>query len=238
MHPSFREGAREGLKVIVPVAVALVPWAIVTGMALKSAGFSHLEAMGMNFIVFAGTAQLGTLPLIVANAPVWIIVVTALVLNLRFLVFSAAIAKGFRNMGAATRWLAGYLLTDGAFIVTLDKMLSTEDRQWRLGHYMAPSALCWLIWQVFGAIGVFAAASIPKNWSLDFMATIALLVLLVPMARSRPMLVAAAAGGLMAVVLRDLPLRLGVIVAIVIGIMAGFAAEKWGKRNNAKGHTA
>ncbi|MGI4936861.1 MAG: AzlC family ABC transporter permease, partial [Janthinobacterium lividum] len=166
--------------------------------------------------------------LIVAGAPVWVIVATALILNLRFVVFSAAMAKGFRNVGTGLRWLCGYLLTDGGFIVTLDKMLSVEDRQWRLGYYLAPSILSWLIWQVFGAIGVFAAASIPKNWSLDFMATIALLVLLVPMARSRPMLVAAATGGVMAVLLRGLPLRLGVIVAIVIGIVAGFLAEAWG----------
>jgi predicted branched-subunit amino acid permease len=59
------------------------------------------------------------------------------------------------------------------------------------------------------------------------MATIALIVLLVPMARVRPMLVAALVGGGLAVALRGMPLRLGVIVAIVGGIAAGFAAESW-----------
>jgi predicted branched-subunit amino acid permease len=100
----------------------------------------------------------------------------------------------------------------------VEKMLAVDDRKWRLGYYFAPSALCWIIWQVFGAVGVFAAASIPKNWSLEFMATIALLVLLVPMAKSRPMLVAAFTGGAMAILLRGLPLRLGMIVAIFAGI--------------------
>jgi len=47
------------------------------------------------------------------------------------------------------------------------------------------------------------------------------------MAGVRPMLVAALAGGGLAVALRGMPLRLGVIVAIVGGIAAGFAAERW-----------
>ena len=57
------------------------------------------------------------------------------------------------------------------------------------------------------------------------MATIALIVLLVPMARIRPMLIAALVGGASATLLRNMPLRLGVVVAIVLGIAAGFAAE-------------
>jgi predicted branched-subunit amino acid permease len=44
-----------------PLSVGLVPWAIVTGIAMRSIGLSPAEAMGMNLLVYAGTAQLGTL---------------------------------------------------------------------------------------------------------------------------------------------------------------------------------
>ena len=88
----FRAGAREGFVTFLPLSVGLVPWALVMGMAMASTGFTPLQAMGMNIIVFAGTAQLGTLPLIAAEAPLWLIVVTALALNLRFVIFSAALA--------------------------------------------------------------------------------------------------------------------------------------------------
>ena len=62
------------------------------------------------------------------------------------------------------------------------------------------------------------------------MATIALMVMLIPMTATRPMLLAAIAGGLGAVLLRGMPLKLGVIAGIVIGILAGFAAEHWSSR--------
>ena len=70
------------------------------------------------------------------------------------------------------------------------------------------------------------SARMPQDWSLEFMATIALMVILVPLSRNRPMLVAALVGGLASVLLRGMPLKLGVIVAIVIGIVAGFAASQ------------
>lgn len=230
MQAVFREGAREGFRVAFPQSIGLIPWALVTGVAMVSAGFTPVQAMGMNVLVYAGVAQLGTLPLIVAGAPLWLIVVTALVLNLRFLIFSAAIAQGFRGMGPGKRLLCGYLLIDGIFAACLEKMLTQDDRQWRLGYYLVPSAWSWLLWQIFALIGVLAAGSIPKNWSLEFMATIALMVIMVPMAKMRPMLVAAAVGGGLAVVLRGMPLRLGVIVAILGGIGAGILAEQWQSR--------
>lgn len=227
MQSVFREGAREGFRVAFPQSIGLVPWALVTGVAMVSAGFTPLQAMGMNVLVYAGVAQLGTLPLIVAGAPLWLIVVTALVLNLRFLIFSAAIAQGFRGIGAGIRLLCSYLLIDGIFAACLEKMLLQEDRQWRLGYYLAPAAWSWLLWQVFALVGVLAGGSIPKNWSLEFMATIALMVIMVPMAKMRPMLVAAAVGGGLALLLRGMPLRLGIIVAILGGILAGILAEQW-----------
>ncbi|WP_347250511.1 AzlC family ABC transporter permease [Zoogloea sp.] len=227
MSPRFRDGMQEGFHSFLPLSVGLIPWALVTGLTMAGVGFTPLQAMGMNVIVFAGTAQLGTLPLIAAGTPVWLIVITAFVLNLRFIIFSAAIARGFRGVPLGARWLSGHLLTDGAFAACLEKMLSHPDPHWRLGYYLGPSLWSWLLWQVFAFCGVMAASSIPRGWSLEFMATIALIVLLVPMARVRPMLVAALAGGGLAVALRGMPLRLGVIVAIVGGIAAGFAAERW-----------
>lgn len=226
MHPRFLAGARQGFHDAFAPSIGLIPWALVTGVAMISAGFTPLQAMGMNMLVYAGVAQLGTLPLIVAGAPLWLIVTTALVLNLRFLIFSAAIARGFRDIGAGTRLLSGYLLIDGVFASCLEKLLAQEDRRWRLGYYLGPSLWAWLLWQVFALAGVLAAGHIPSSWSLEFMATIALLVILVPMAKMRPMLVAAAVAGTAAVLLRNMPLRLGVIVAIIAGIGAGFLAER------------
>jgi predicted branched-subunit amino acid permease len=233
MNESFRQGAREGLRLFFPLSIGLIPWALVTGVAMRSSGLSVLEALGMNVIVFAGTAQLGALPLLMVGAPLWLIAVTAMALNLRFMIFSATISPAFRTWPLRRRVLSGYLLVDGVFAVCADRMLKSDDAQWRWGCYLAPSLWCWALWQVFGGIGIVGAGSVPSGWSLEFMATIALLVMLVPMVAPRPMLVAALVGGGGAVLLRGLPLKLGLIVAIVAGIAAGVAAERWAGKEGA-----
>ncbi|ANQ83746.1 AzlC family ABC transporter permease [Azoarcus olearius] len=225
MNPAFRDGAREGIRDFMPMSVGLLPWAVVTGIAMVSAGLSPLQAAGMNLIVYAGTAQLGTLPLLASGAPLWLIVLTALALNLRFVIFSAALAPAFHDYGLARRLASSYLLVDGVFAMCTERLLKADDPHWRWGYYLGPSLWVWTLWQLFTLAGVLGAGIVPQGWSLEFMATIALLVMMLPMSRTRPMLVAALAGGIATVLLRGLPLRLGLIAGIAVGILAGFAAE-------------
>lgn len=227
MESSFRLGAREGLRDFLPISVGLLPWAMVTGIAMRSIGLTELEALAMNLLVYAGTAQLGALPLIAVGAPLWLIGLTALALNLRFVIFSAAIAPVFHDSSFARRLASSYLLVDGVFAVGADKLLGADDPRWRWGYFIAPSMFNWCVWQASTALGIFGAEFVPRDWSLEFMVTIALMVMVLPMVRTRPMLVAALAGGLGAVLLRELPLRLGVVAGIALGIAAGFVAERW-----------
>jgi predicted branched-subunit amino acid permease len=235
MRTTFWDGAKEGFKLFFPLSMGLIPWALVTGMTMSNTGFTVLQAIGMNAIVYAGTAQLATLPMMAVGAPVWLMVVTALVLNLRFVIFSAAIAQGFRQVPFLLRCLSGYLLVDGVFACSLEKMLSHEDKDWRLGYYLAPSFWAWFLWQAFGFVGVVARKSIPSGWSLEFMATIALILLLIPMTRFRPMLMAAMVGSMASVSLRALPLKLGVFAAIFLGVLAGFITEYFQEKSKARG---
>lgn len=227
MNDSFKRGATEGFRLMLPMSIGLIPWAIVTGVAMRSIGLSPLESMGMNLLVYAGTAQLGTLPLIAVGAPLWLIGLTALVLNLRFVIFSAALAPAFHGKPWSRRVLSSYLLVDGVFVLCSERLMRTDDEHWRWGFFFVPAAWCWCVWQVGALAGVLGAGVIPKDWSLEFMTTIALMVMLVPMVKQRAMLVAALAGGLGAVLMRGLPLRLGLIAGIALGIAAGFAAEHW-----------
>ncbi len=227
LNPAFRDGAQAGLRAFMPISVGVIPWAIVTGIAMRSIGMDEFESMGMSLLVYAATAQLGTLPLIASGAPLWLIFVTGMVLNLRFVIFSAAVAPALHTQSLTRRIVGGFLLTDTAFAVLGEKLATAHDPVWRWGYYIVPSIYGWVLWQSGVLIGVFGAGFIPRDWSLEFMGTIALMIMVVPMVRSRPMLVAALVGGLGAVLLRGLPLRLGLFAAILLGIAAGFAAEHW-----------
>jgi predicted branched-subunit amino acid permease len=52
-----------GVRDMVPAMVAMVAWGIVTGVAMVQSGLSTGQALGMTLMVYAGSAQLTSLPL-------------------------------------------------------------------------------------------------------------------------------------------------------------------------------
>lgn len=214
-----------------PPAIGLLPWATATGMAMHGAGLSFAESMGMSIIVYGATAQLGTLPLLVSGASYWLIFCTALILNLRFLIFSATLSPVFSGTRRRVRWLAGYLMSDGVMAAFSARLLAEPDREKRLGLYFGPSLLNWVIWQFFTMIGILAGAALPGHWPIGFLATISLLTLATPMVHTMPMAAAAAVTAAVLIVLHTLPFRLGFLLAIIAGMLAGYVVEQYTRKD-------
>ena len=66
----FLAGARAGLTAFMPASVGLIPWALVVGMAMISAGFTPLEAMGRGAPVVS--ARNSSLPEVLGDAAEWV----------------------------------------------------------------------------------------------------------------------------------------------------------------------
>jgi len=221
---------REALRLMMPLSLGLIPWSIATGLTMRAYGLSEGEAAAMNLFVYAATAQLGTLPLIVAGAPIAIVWLTAAVLNLRFVIYSAAISPAFHHQSWARRALGSYWLVDALFIVLGPRLTAEPDpeRRWRM--FFAAGLWCWWLWQLFGLVGIFGAEWLPRDWPLTFMGTIALLVLLVPLVKEAAMRVTALTSATVAILAYDLPLKSGVVVAVLAGLAAGGAWTWWHAR--------
>lgn len=213
-----------------PPAIGLLPWATATGMAMHGAGLSFAESMGMSIIVYGATAQLGTLPLLVSGASYWLIFCTALILNLRFLIFSATLSPVFSGTRRRVRWLAGYLMSDGVMAAFSGRLLAEPDKDKRLGLYFGPSLMNWVIWQFFTMIGILAGAALPGHWPIGFLATISLLTLATPMVHTMPMAAAAIVTAAVLIVLHTLPFRLGFLLAIIAGMLAGYVVEQYTRK--------
>ena len=78
-----------------PAGIAIAAWGLVTGVAMVKGGLSVTMALVMTVVVFAGSAQLAVLPLLVSGAPLPIVWATALLVNLRFVIFAAAMRGYF-----------------------------------------------------------------------------------------------------------------------------------------------
>ena len=88
-------------------ATAIGAWSLVTNIALIGAGLNAFETFSFNVLVYAGSAQLAVMPLINGDYPYWTIWLTALIVNSRFLIFSAAIQPHFKHCSFLERAVIG-----------------------------------------------------------------------------------------------------------------------------------
>ncbi len=226
MNP--RESFWAGAKEITPILMGIIPFGMISGITAVNVGIDRGTAMLMSVFVFAGASQLAAYQLIASGAVSFVIVYTALVVNLRFVVYSASIAPYFKPLSTPWKWIYAYLLTDQGYAISLIRFREDEDVD-PLWYYLGASVLLWITWQIFSALGIFLGSAVPEHWGLDFAIPLTFMAVLVKSLDSRPSIIAALVGGLLATAAYNLPLNLGLIIGVLSGIMAGYWAEAAGR---------
>ncbi len=231
-QPAFREALKTGA----PTMPGIFAWGMVTAMAMVNGGLTIGQTLAMTFIVFAGSAQLAALPLIMANASVWIVFATALVVNLRFVIFAAAIGPHVSHLPWYKRLWYGYLnadLTMALFSVrfpphTLPRPLGKE------GYIAGIDYLNWTAWQSGSVAGIVLGSQIPSSWGIAFAGTLALLAVMIPLIINSAALTGVIVAGGLAVATAQLPYRLGLLIAVIAGMVAAMTVDTIIERRKAR----
>lgn len=235
LHQVRRAALLDGVRAVATGFVAFTVWGVVTGVAMVKSGLTDGAALLMSPIVYAGSAQLTSLPLIAAGAPLWLIFTAGIIVNLRFVIFGAALHPYFRNIHWPKRLLLGYLSVDTSFVAFMpryqdDPEKGTVEQHW---FYVGAVGSTWIVWQITSLIGIALASFVPTTWSLDFAAILALLAIVMPLVNNRPVYVSMLVTAVVAWMTQPLPLRLGLLIAVVAGILGGMWAESRLRRERA-----
>jgi predicted branched-subunit amino acid permease len=225
-EPTFREGARN----MAPVALGIGAWGLMTGVAMVKSGMSVLEAVAMTLLVYAGSSQLASIPLLVAGAPFWVVLATGFCVNLRFVVFSLHLRPYLMHLPRWRRMTHGYLTADMSYAMftsqypeppTTDAQRRSQEAYLTGGYFIT-----WVSWMGMSLVGVALGNLIPQSWGLGFAGVLSLVGILCSMATSRLRVLAALIAGATAVAAYALPLKLNIVVAIGVAVMLCFWIEK------------
>ena len=228
--PEFTSGRAAwiaGATGVAPFLIGTIPFGLITGIATKAAGLSAEAAAAMTVIVFAGTAQISVLPLMAAGAPVLVIVLTAFIVNLRFLIYSATVAPYFKHLPLRWKFLLGYFVTDTGFAMFMRKVADKPDMAHRHWYFLGGGMMIAIVWCGAAFVGILAGARVPLEWRLEFAATLAILALIAPVIRSRGEFAAAVIGGGVALAAAAMPMKLGLVLGAVAGIAGGVLTDKF-----------
>lgn len=220
-HPAFREGARD----MTGIALGLAAWGLVTGVAMVKSGLPVPLAMLMSFVVFAGSAQLASLPLIAGDAPIWVVWATAACVNLRFVIFSAGWRPYFGHLPLRQRLMHGYFTADLNYVMFMQRFPEPKPSSEQGPYFWGGVAMNWTTWQAMSLLGIALADQIPTEWGLGFAGTLALLGLTGSLLSDRATWVAAAVAACAAVAAFALPFKLNIVVAIAAAVAVGVVLD-------------
>lgn len=242
-----------GFRAQAPFLLGVLPFGLVSGLAAVKLGAPPLTAACMSFLVYAGASQLVAMDLFERGAPAAVMLLAVLIVNLRFVIYSTALAPHFQGLRRDLRALLAYALTDQTFgvcTIEYDRMdreaakdderaaddpaapapaESRGDPRLKAWFYAGTVAVMWPVWVIASFVGAFVGANVPEAWGLDFAMPLMFTALVVPTMGRRGAIPAAVVGGVGGVLLAGVPLGLGLIIAALLGIAVGVYWEGWGR---------
>ena len=219
-----RSDIAAGARAMVPWLAGIVPFGLVIGVSAAHADVPALAGWLTGPLIYAGSAQLAAIGMLGAGAAPVAVVAVALVINVRLIFYSAAMARHWRGTPWWWRLVAGYLLVDPSVAVGLDgyRRLGRDRGH---AHYLGGAVLLWACW--LAAIGAGATAG-GAAWYLEFVIPLYLvgqaISKLADPALRRAIFIAAA----VALLALPAPLQLGMALAIAAGVVAGLTARPAG----------
>lgn len=222
-RPPFRQGVIDTL----PMAIGIGAWGIVAGVAMSRGEMGVPLAVFMSVVVYAGSAQIAVLPLIAADAPIWVVWAATLCVSLRFVAFSFHYRPYFAHLPRGRRIAISYLMGDTNFAIFIRRFPMPEPAKRRdyADYFLGSALITFGIWQISITTGIVGGHAIPTSWGIGFAGTMALLALTCNLLRDTSTAMAAVVAACAAVAAYALPLRLNIVVAIAAAVAMGALAR-------------
>lgn len=222
-----RSAYLRGIRNALPFIIVIVPFAMLFGLLATEAGLNLFEVGAFSVVVFAGASQFAALQLMQDQAPLLVVLTTALAVNLRLLMYSVALAPHFGAAPIGMRAVIAYFLVDQSFAMSVAEferrpaMTLAEKTAFFFGA-VTPVVPIWLGSALLGAV---MGQAIPPEYALDFAVPITFLAMTAPMIRTRAHWVAVVVSVGLVLVLNFMPYGTGLLVAGAAGMAAGAVTE-------------
>jgi 4-azaleucine resistance transporter AzlC len=213
-----------GFRATVPMALSIMPFGIAYG-AVASQSMAPWRGVLMSVLVFAGTAQFVTASMLAQGSGYLPILITALLLNLRLILLSAAISPHIRHAPASLQPLFAHMLTDESFAVSMAEFECRPASPW---FFIGSGLTIFSFWQVATVTGLFFGSSLPQGVGLEYALPATLVCLIFMLVRGRRgVVVAILAASLSLALLPVVSSTWSVMVATLVAATVGVLWNRW-----------
>lgn len=211
-----------------PLALAIATYGLSYGVLATQVKFSLLTAVSMSVFVFSGSAQLVTVAMLAGGASLISVLLTVILLNLRNLLYGAALAEG---LAPAKKWTAllAFGISDEPFVLATSRFKKVGPDPLYFAIVTGMFYIAWILAAFFGAL--IGNQLDPQKWGLDLAFPVTFAALLVPGLKGKSVIGTVLAATVIAMVLEYLKPG-NELTIIITGLLAPLVGLYLHRRTN------
>ncbi|MEE9185710.1 MAG: AzlC family ABC transporter permease [Candidatus Binatia bacterium] len=166
---------RDGATAAIPIWIAFVPYSFALGIAAKTHGLELEEIVLMSVLVYSGPAQFAVLEPLGSGKPALQILLATFLINLRFLVMSAALAPYFRGARRAAVLFCSHFVSASSFVLPYIRFQQQpasssqyegggRNAEENLRYFLGVAMTSFAVWVMGSGLGYGVALSVPAGF--------------------------------------------------------------------------
>lgn len=218
---------KQGIQKAAPIGLGYFPLGLAFGVIAQDAGLTIGQVGLMSLLIFSGSGQFIAVALMIGDVGFWGIIATIMLVNSRYMLFSAALTKHIKRL---PRWAAALVcqgITDETFVVASAHFQEhpVDKRFW-----LPLNITSHLVWISSTMLGTALGNFIPNMelLGLNFALPAMFIALFFMTAGNRKALLVGLLAGIVSVLLLSVGVsQANVILATIAAATVGVALQKW-----------
>jgi predicted branched-subunit amino acid permease len=200
-----------------PPVIVIAP---VTGIEAANIGFNPIQAFFISFFIYSPSVMLAAFKLLESETPAILLIITSLFVGVRFMILSVSISPYLEDLNKFWRWFLAYFLWTPVYALSIARFESESSTR-KKEYYLGTALPIWITTQLSIIVGSAFGTELPGDLQLQFVVPLAFIALLRRMMGSKASKIVALMAGILSVLGAGLPLRSGLIIAVLGGLLIG-----------------
>lgn len=209
---------KRGFLSILPIVSGILPFGAVMGATFADAGLNVWQAGFMNLTLYAGAAQLATIELMKLQTATFVVVGTGLIINIRFILYSAALSPFMSTAPTWVKVFSSFILTDQSYAAMTANIETFNTNEDALKFYVGSAVAMLFFWHLATITGYAFGNIAPASLNLDYAVPLSFVALMIPSLKTNTHKIVALVSSILSLLLYSMPLRTGLITTALLSI--------------------
>ena len=187
---------KTGFMEALPLAIAIGAYGVSYGVLATQANFTLVSIVAMSLLVFSGSLQMVAVGMLAAGGSIVSVLITGVLLNLRNLLYGAALAEGIAP-AKKWRWLLAFGVSDEPFVLGSSRFEKYGPDPLYFAVVIGTFYIAWVLSSLLG--GIIGNQIDPQKWGLDLAFPITFTAILISSLTERPAIATALVAAILAI---------------------------------------